>query len=98
MKKRFVCGYQFHLVATIEPERDRSGRVREFNPRTEDEQDLSDAPFCRFSFPADLRQGGVYVIVVADRIVYVGQRTMCPVGLVSVNTVTLSSQSQAVPR
>lgn len=71
--KRSICGYQFLLMATIEPERDGQGKVREYSPRHASGQELSDAPFCRFAFPADQRRPGVYAVVVNDRVMYVGK-------------------------
>jgi hypothetical protein len=71
--KRLICGRQFTHIATIEPERDDTGNVREFSPRGPDNRELSDAPFCRFSFPRERRQSGVYAVVVNDRVVYVGK-------------------------
>jgi hypothetical protein len=73
MTKRLICGYQFQLIVTIEPERDERRVVREFSPRSSDGHELSDSPFCRFRFPTDQRRAGVYAISVADRIVYVGK-------------------------
>jgi hypothetical protein len=71
--KRLICGYQFVLIATIDTERDDSGRVREFNPKGRDGRELSDAPFCRFSFPSQHRVSGVYAVAISDRVVYVGK-------------------------
>ncbi len=73
MTKRLICGHQFVLVATLEPERDARGRIVEFNPKGPDGRELSDAPFCRFSFPTHYSRSGVYAVVVADRVVYVGK-------------------------
>jgi hypothetical protein len=73
MADRLVCGYQFRHVCTVEPVRDAQGVVQEFSPRTADGSPLSDAPFCRFLFPPELRRSGVYAITVADRPVYVGE-------------------------
>lgn len=71
--KRLICGFLFSLVTTLEPERDLAGNLREFNPLDRDGRPLSDAPFCRFSFPADLNIAGVYAITQDDRVVYVGK-------------------------
>ncbi len=71
--KRLICGHQFALVATIEPEREAAGRVREFSPRGAGGHELSDAPFCRFAFPAGCHGAGVYAVLVNDRVVYVGK-------------------------
>jgi hypothetical protein len=71
--KRLTCGFQFEFVATIDPERDLGGAVREFNPRDQSGRALSDAPFCRFDFPTNLRVSGVYAITLNDRIAYVGE-------------------------
>ena len=71
--KRLTCGFQFELVATIDPERDSGGAVREFNPGDQSGRALSDAPFCRFVFPTNLKVSGVYAITLNDRVVYVGK-------------------------
>lgn len=71
--KRLICGHQFILVATLAPERDVSGKVREFSPRAPDGRELSDAPFCRFGFPTDHQGSGVYAVALNDHVVYVGQ-------------------------
>lgn len=71
--KRLICGLQFVQVATLHPERDGSGKVRELNPKDREGRTLSDAPFCRFSFPTDRRSSGVYGISVDDRMVYIGK-------------------------
>jgi hypothetical protein len=73
MTKRLICGHQFQLIATVNPERDDDGNVKTFSPRGSGGQELSDAPFCRFAFPPDQRRSGVYAIVVNDRVVYVGK-------------------------
>lgn len=71
--KRSICGYQFRLIATLEPERDEGGKLREYNPKDKYGRRLSDAPFCRFAFPDGFHLSGVYGITVDDRLVYVGQ-------------------------
>lgn len=71
--KRLICGQQFALITTIDPDRDDRGRVKEFSPRGTDNPELSDAPFCRFEFPAGHAQSGVYAVAVNDRVVYVGK-------------------------
>lgn len=73
MSVRLICGYQFRLVANLEAERDSRGNVVEFDPRGPGGASLSGAPFCRFVFPANLHQGGVYAVTVDDRPVYVGE-------------------------
>jgi hypothetical protein len=71
--KRLICGYQFRLVATLKPERDDCGKLREYNPRDKYGRHLSDAPFCKFVFPDAFHISGVYGIYVDDRIVYIGE-------------------------
>ncbi len=71
--RRLICGHQFILVTALEPERDLDGRVREFNPLGPNGRALSDAPFCRFRFPADRPESGVYAVTVTGRVVYVGK-------------------------
>jgi len=48
--KRLICGHQFVLIATIEPERDTAGRILEFSPKDSRGRDLSDAPFADSTF------------------------------------------------
>ncbi len=71
--KRLICGHQFVLIATIDPDRDETGRVRVLSPKDAGGRELSDAPFCRFDFPLNIRTAGVYAVTVDDRVVYVGK-------------------------
>ena len=73
MLKRLICGFPFAHVATLEPERDVHGAVREYSPLAPDGRVLSDSPFCRFPFPSDRQLPGVYAVIVDDRAMYIGK-------------------------
>ena len=73
MTKRLICGHQFVLVATLEPSVTRKDGSWNSIRRVRTAASCQDAPFCRFTFPKRYSRSGVYAVVVADRVVYVGK-------------------------
>ncbi|ADQ66604.1 hypothetical protein C499_02564 [Halogeometricum borinquense DSM 11551] len=76
-----LCGYAFGRVCDIEPDRTERGVIDIHVPQSEyakrDEKAVHDygwGPFCSFGVPDDgTHCSGVYVIAVADEVVYVGE-------------------------
>jgi 5-methylcytosine-specific restriction protein A len=74
--ERNIGGYDFRLVAAIEPRRDAAGNVDTYTywpPAGKRLNRHGRGPFCRFDFPQDWPYPGVYVIPVDGNPVYVGQ-------------------------
>jgi hypothetical protein len=78
--KHNIQVFTFRFVTTIEPERDASGRVKEFRPqsRYKNERELplhryGACPFCRFRIPKNVDFSGVYFLSRNDTITYVGE-------------------------
>lgn len=74
--ERKIGGYEFRLVATIEPRRDGAGRVIKYAHSPPDGKRLNrhgQGPFCRFDFPENWPYAGVYAITVDGVVVYVGE-------------------------
>ena len=74
-----VCGYEFEFLQIIEPERGKNGEIKRDYPQNryiyKKNLPLSPygaGPFCHFSITAG-SVGGVYLWVVDDRIVYIGE-------------------------
>jgi hypothetical protein len=79
-KTRQIHGYTFGFIATIDPDRDGDGQVREDQPqsRYKNRKGLplnrhGAGAFCRFRIPKGLDFAGVYALTVDDDIAYVGK-------------------------
>ena len=75
-----IGGYDFRYVCTIEPERDTNGVVLTFMPQAKyanaDNLPLNkfgDGPFCKFKIPKNMESPGVYALVEANDIKYIGE-------------------------
>lgn len=74
-----VCGYKFNCVQVLSPNRDREGRIIEYKPQEEynNVNQLLLLPsgkgtFCEFQIDCEA-QAGVYLWVVDDEIIYIGE-------------------------
>ena len=72
--------YRFEWTALIRPELDELGIVQAFQPHAEyaNPQDLplhphGEGPFCRFRIPPNHQDGGLYLLLVDDKPVYLGE-------------------------
>jgi hypothetical protein len=74
-----VHGLTFMRVCELEPERDPSGKIIEFKPQGDYEDQSAElhqygeGSFCRFRVPSEETSGGVYLIYSGDNLVYVGE-------------------------
>jgi len=75
-----VGGYEFRYVCSIEPERGPNGTIITFMPQSEyantDNLPLNKygaGPFCRFKIPWNIKHPGVYALVMANDIKYIGE-------------------------
>lgn len=75
-----ICGFEFRFVCWLAPEREANGEVRKIMPQARYKNPgnlplnaYGGGPFCRFRLPAGLRPSGVYVLVVGDKVHYVGE-------------------------
>jgi len=74
--------YSFEWAALIRPEVDDFGAPQAFHPHSAyaNPQNLAlhpygEGPFCRFRIPTNLQEAGVYMLLVSDTPVYVGECT-----------------------
>src|SRR6266487_2311184 len=79
-KVRNFAEYPFDYVCTIEPERDRMGRVIQLMPQTRyrnarglNLNRYGRGPFCHFQIPRDLNSAGVYAVLVDGALRYIGE-------------------------
>jgi hypothetical protein len=74
--ERKIGGYEFRLVAMIEPRRDAAGSVVTYTHSAPEGKRLNlygRGPFCRFAFPRDWPYAGVYAITADEAVVYIGE-------------------------
>ncbi|MYL35174.1 hypothetical protein GLW08_03795 [Pontibacillus yanchengensis] len=71
----------FEYITDIQPETNKAGRVMEYIPQEEYDNEIDrvlhgfgEGPFCAFSIP-NVKEEGVYVLLVNDRVYYVGECT-----------------------
>jgi len=72
--------YQFRYVCAIEPERNLDGSAKQYMPqaRYRNKNNLplnkyGKGPFCKFRIPNNYTVGGVYAIVVENKLKYIGE-------------------------
>ncbi len=67
----------FEFVDSLRPERDHSGRIKEFRPQPPPNcvelHKYGEGPFCKFSISADKGMVGLYALVVDGKVKYIGQ-------------------------
>lgn len=75
-----LAGYEFDYVCDIEPVRSADGSVRQFSPDARYKNTAilplnryGAGPFCKFKIPPRLRLPGVYLLMVANYVRYVGE-------------------------
>ena len=77
---RRIGGYDFRYICAIELEREPDGAVRTFIPQARFVNingialnKYGEGPFCKFNIPQNLESPGVYVLMVASDIKYIGE-------------------------
>jgi len=77
---RRIGGYDFRYICTLEPERDTNGTVLTFMPQARfvNTNGLAlnkygNGPFCKFKIPQNLEYPGVYALMEASDIKYIGE-------------------------
>ena len=79
-KKIRLGEYDFHFICDIEPDQNSDGTVETVMPqsRYKNAGSLSlnrygNGPFCRFRIPNKTKTAGVYAIIVAEQVKYIGE-------------------------
>lgn len=79
-KKIQLGGYDFHFICDIEPVQNSDGTVETVMPqsRYKNAGSLSlnrygNGPFCRFRIPNKTKTAGVYAILAAGQVMYIGE-------------------------
>jgi hypothetical protein len=77
---RNIGGYDFRYICTLDPERELNGTILTFMPQARfvNTNGLAlnkygNGPFCKFKIPRNLEYPGVYVLMEANDIKYIGE-------------------------
>lgn len=72
-------GFSFRFICKINPKKDNHGNFEEFFPQLRYEKQqkklhkYGKGPFCKFSIPSRLNEEGVYLLLIDEKPVYVGE-------------------------
>jgi hypothetical protein len=75
-----IAGYEFDHICDIEPLRDQQKSLQQHMPQNRYKNvrglplnKYGSGPFCKFKIPSLYRVSGVYVLVIAEQVRYVGE-------------------------
>lgn len=75
-----ILGIRFKLICNITPEIDSNGNPKEYMPQDKYRNEFGiplhkygKGPFCKFKIPSNIKETGVYVVLVNGQAKYVGE-------------------------